>query len=202
MKRTKEEALVTRENLLSAGLRVFSRRGYSSTRLEDIAEEADVTRGAIYHHFGSKENLYKTLISERSEGINKLAENILGEDLSPSRKMKELLVRLLEYGEENAEYRALLELVLYKVEHVEGLSSLVKQTVDGRRSLAKFIEGLIREAIDAKVFRADIDPRVASYAFIAYLNGVGLIWIQDPESFSIAHDADQLAEALFQGLMA
>jgi TetR/AcrR family acrAB operon transcriptional repressor len=53
MRRTKEEAEITKQNLLQAALEVFSRMGYSATRVEDIARQADVTTGAIYHHFGA-----------------------------------------------------------------------------------------------------------------------------------------------------
>ena len=67
MRRTKEEAAITREQLLSKALRVFSKMGYAATTLEDIAREAEVTRGAIYWHFGSKAELYNTLIREYSD---------------------------------------------------------------------------------------------------------------------------------------
>lgn len=47
MKKTKEDALITCNNLLAAVLEVFSAQGYSATRLEEIAKATDVTRGAI-----------------------------------------------------------------------------------------------------------------------------------------------------------
>ena len=62
MRRTKEEAEQTRQDLLDAALTVFSQKGYTATRLEDVARAAGVTRGAIYHHFGSKAELYSALI--------------------------------------------------------------------------------------------------------------------------------------------
>ena len=54
MRRTKEEAEITKHNLLAAGLEVFSRKGYKATRVEDIARQANVSTGAIYHHFSGK----------------------------------------------------------------------------------------------------------------------------------------------------
>ena len=66
MRRTKEEAAITREQLLKKALAVFSKKGYAATTLQNIAHEADVTRGAIYHHFGGKAELYNTLIREYS----------------------------------------------------------------------------------------------------------------------------------------
>ena len=67
MRRTKEEAEQTRQDLLDAALTVFSQKGYTATRLEDVARTAGVTRGAIYHHFGSKADLYGALIEEANK---------------------------------------------------------------------------------------------------------------------------------------
>ena len=66
MKRTKEEAEETRKSVLDAALRVFSRKGYAAAALKEIAEEAGVTRGAIYHHFANKEQLYLALADDAS----------------------------------------------------------------------------------------------------------------------------------------
>ena len=65
MRRTKEDAALTRETVLDAALAVFSRQGYAATTLDHIAQEAGVTRGAIYWHFGGKAELYNALVEER-----------------------------------------------------------------------------------------------------------------------------------------
>jgi len=77
MRRTKADAAKTRENLLNAGLRVFRQKGYSATRLEDIAQEAGLTRGAIYWHFGNKLELYRALVEECTAKIQKKIGAIL-----------------------------------------------------------------------------------------------------------------------------
>ncbi|KAG8148516.1 hypothetical protein BFF94_037550 [Burkholderia catarinensis] len=56
-RRTKEKALLTREFILDAGERLFIERGYRSVSLEEIAETAGVTRGALYWHFRGKGDL-------------------------------------------------------------------------------------------------------------------------------------------------
>lgn len=66
MRRTKEEAAQTRQDLLAAALTVFSRKGYEAARLEDIAEIAGVTRGAIYFHFDNKAGLFMALVEDAS----------------------------------------------------------------------------------------------------------------------------------------
>ncbi|WP_062047417.1 TetR/AcrR family transcriptional regulator [Bacillus sp. JCM 19034] len=61
MKRTKEEAEVTIENLISIARKQFTLRGYHKTSLEDLVKEAGVTRGALYHHFKNKKGLFLTV---------------------------------------------------------------------------------------------------------------------------------------------
>ena len=61
-RRTKEEALVTRELILDAAERVFHQRGVSRTSLQEIAKEAGLTRGAIYWHFEDKGELFHAMM--------------------------------------------------------------------------------------------------------------------------------------------
>jgi TetR/AcrR family acrAB operon transcriptional repressor len=202
MKRTKEEALVTRQNLLNAALMVFSRKGYSATRLEDIAVEAGVTRGAIYHHFGGKEELFKELVTERSSGVNQLTEQILREGGSPASTLRRLMVRLFEFGEEDDDYRAMLEIATDKVEFTGELEDLSRQNIRGRRALIRILANLIRNGIETGEFRADLPVKDAAIAVAGFLNGVGLLWVQDPDSFSIRRRAEAMADVMMGGLMA
>ena len=77
MRRTKEEAEETKRQLLKAALSVFKDKGYSRTKLEDIANAAGLSRGAVYWHFSNKFNLYASLIEECHSEIKKRIEGIL-----------------------------------------------------------------------------------------------------------------------------
>jgi TetR/AcrR family transcriptional regulator, acrAB operon repressor len=66
MRRTKDEAAITRATLLKTALSVFSAKGYSAATLDDLAKAAKMTRGAIYWHFKNKADLYNTLVEEVS----------------------------------------------------------------------------------------------------------------------------------------
>jgi len=61
MRKTKSEAEKTRQHLLDAALEVFWRKGVTSASLQEIAEEAGVTRGALYWHFANKEAFFEAL---------------------------------------------------------------------------------------------------------------------------------------------
>ena len=66
-RRTKEDALVTRDLLLDAAERVFQRRGVSRTSLQEIAQEAGLTRGAIYWHFENKADVFDAMLQREPE---------------------------------------------------------------------------------------------------------------------------------------
>src|SRR5437764_15413442 len=54
----------TRARLLEAAARVYARRGFEAATLDEVAEEAGFTKGAVYDHFGSKEKLLLALLDE------------------------------------------------------------------------------------------------------------------------------------------
>jgi len=62
----REEARVTREALIDAGLALFAERGYARVGTEEIVKRAKVTRGALYHHFADKRDLFRA-VHERVE---------------------------------------------------------------------------------------------------------------------------------------
>ena len=61
---TQQRAQETRRRLLAAGFEVFARRGYGLGTVDEIAAEAGVSMGALYHHFSSKEDLFKALLAD------------------------------------------------------------------------------------------------------------------------------------------
>lgn len=70
-RKTKQQALETRQHILDVALRLFSQQGVSATSLAEIANAAGVTRGAIYWHFKNKSDLFSE--------IGKLSESNIGE---------------------------------------------------------------------------------------------------------------------------
>lgn len=201
MRRTKEEAEVTKRNLLDAGLIVFSQKGYAATRMEDIAKQAKVTTGAIYHHFEGKSDLYITLVEANSAKANQLAEQILQEGGTPATIIRRLLVRMFEFGEEDEEYRAVVELSINKTGFAPELAEITKQILEGRRLLTQSFSSLIQAGIEAGEFHSNVSPEDAALALVGFMNGMGLIWVQDPEHFSIKQRAEVLVDTFLTGII-
>jgi len=201
MRRTKEEAEITKRNILAAGLEVFSRKGYKATRMEDIASQANVTTGAIYHHFGGKSELYIALVEDSEVQLNQLAQQIVEEGGAPATILRRLLVRMFEYIEEDEKYRAVLELFLNKTEISAELDIFNEKILAGRRLLVQFFSSLIQDGIVEGEFHSDISPQNTALALVGFVNGMGLIWIQDPEFFSIKEDAEKLVDLFLSSIL-
>jgi len=201
MRRTKAEAEITKQNLLAAGLEVFSRRGYKATRVEDIAMQANVTTGAIYHHFGGKRELFITLVEKSEARANQLVLQIIKEGGTPAAVLRRLLVQLFKFIEEDKDYRAMYELFINMSDISPEFSTLSKQSLEGRRQLAQFFSNLIREGIEAGEFDPDVLVEDAALALVGFMNGMGLIWVQDPENFSIEERAENLVDSFLSGII-
>lgn len=73
--RRTEYAEATREALLEAGMELFAERGYGHTSTEEIVKRARVTRGALYHHFSGKADLFEAVVERLQEfGVQAIAE--------------------------------------------------------------------------------------------------------------------------------
>lgn len=200
MRRTKAEAEQTRRELLDAGLRVFSRKGYAAATLDDVAREAGVTRGAVYWHFGGKAELYQALMSERFAPANAALGQLLAADQPPLAKLRALMVRALCYLEEDADYRAVLELTLFKSEAgpdmLPGMAAKIQATHELHATLAR----LVRAGVAAGELRPELEPAAAAWALVGLLNGVATAWLLDPTAFALSAQASAIADAFLYGL--
>ena len=157
MRRTKDEATQTRQELLDAALEGFSRQGYHATRLADIAKAAGVTRGAIYHHFGGKAGMYNTLTKAASEQESGVIEAAIGEGGS----LREIVTRILSYSlallEEEDRSRQIFELSLIKTGTDPELEAAHRQRIAQVELLISSTASIMAQGIIRGELRADLD---------------------------------------------
>lgn len=200
MRKTKEEAEVTRENLLDAALTVFSQRGYAKTTLKDIATQAGVTRGAIYWHFGGKMELYGALVNERFTQVNSVLAEVFRDDSTPYDKLRKLLLLTMKYVEENEQYRAILELTLFKTEVIEEMGEMMKDKKTANNQYIEEYAKIIQKGIELGQFRSDLDVRAAAIAAVSLTGGVISLWLTSPDIFNLSKTAEAIVDTFLQGL--
>ena len=69
MAKQAERRAATREAILNAGRRLFGERGFAATTMDDIAEQAQVAKGAVYHHFATKEAVFEAVFDSASRDL-------------------------------------------------------------------------------------------------------------------------------------
>jgi AcrR family transcriptional regulator len=170
----------TRARLLEAAARVYARRGFGGATLDEVAAEAGFTKGAVYAHFGSKENLLLALMQEHLAG--QVAEQIAlfdREQLTWERPLAGS-ARWMERLEENPDpFRLFVELWVY----AQRDERLRRRLADGLDTLrATFARFAAASAADAGV---EPPPHATEqFANVVVALGVGLPMLKliDPEA--------------------
>ncbi len=116
-KRTKAEALKTRQELIETAIAQFAQRGVSKTTLNDIADAANVTRGAIYWHFENKTQLFNEMWLQQPS-LRELIQDHLtaGLEHDPFQQLREKLIVGLQYIAKIPRQQALLKILYHKCE--------------------------------------------------------------------------------------
>lgn len=202
VRRTAEATELTRRGLADAALAVFSERGYAAARLEEIAARAGVTRGALYHHFADKAELYLRVVGETWWEVSApLFAELEGSD-SPLARLERFLVAYLRAAEQDARFRALLSVLTLKTEALPELEAGLK---DKRRAMEEWraqLEQLLAEAAQRGELRAGLSPRTAALSALCFLNGVTTTALIAEGLFSPTREARRLTDAFLDGVRA
>ncbi|WP_165423628.1 TetR family transcriptional regulator [Ktedonosporobacter rubrisoli] len=200
MRRTKEDAALTRAQLLDAALKCFREKGYVNTTLDDIAQRTGTTRGAIHWHFGNKAQLFNTMVRERYAQVATLFQDVFAHDETPLQQLRHFLIRWITCVEENSDFRTLLELLSFKVEMVPELAEGMQEKVQGFRATRDMLAALIQRGIAAGEIRAEINPQTAALAALGMANGITSLWLMDSTSFSLRPVAEDSVDLFLRSL--
>ena len=200
MRRTKEEAAVTRSAVLKSALSVFSAKGYAAATLDDVASAAKVTRGAIYWHFKSKADLYNTLVEELSARGASVVQQAVSEGGTLIDILRRVFISQCALIEDDKEARAVMELALFKTGLDPELQAGRKKQIEAGNALIAGIADAMKMGVSQGVLRDGMDPTDMARAFIAFENGAIQQWLASPKSFSLKKSAESFADILIEGL--
>ena len=159
-----------RRLILDAAVRVFARDGYHTSRVGDIAEEAGVAHGLLYHYFSSKEEVLATVFRENwGELLGRFAR-VEQSDEPADEQLRGIAKILLRTWRNDP------DLVRVMVREVARSSHLQEQVDDIGVGFAT-IQRVIERGQAEGVFRADLDPRLASWIFYGGLEEILTGWV-------------------------
>jgi TetR/AcrR family acrAB operon transcriptional repressor len=202
VRRTKEEAQQTRHALLDAAEAVFERRGVSATSLQEVAEAAGVTRGAVYWHFRDKAHLFDALCEREQlpmEAMLACAGEVRQKD--PLGALRTLAVDGLTRLATNARTQAVFDVIFHKCEFAAEFASVAGRRHATDTGCLANVERLLKQAVDAGQLPGNTDTELAARCLNAYMVGVMHEWVQRPEAYDLAKAAPAMIDCVLAGLV-
>ena len=178
MKRTKEDAQVTKENLINTAFKEFLETGFEVSNLEDIAAKAGVTRGAFYWHFKDKKHLLELILEYKDIESLKITYEIYESGLSAFEKLKKIIslnFPELKTVKREANYvRLKVELYNYFIKHGD------KRNV--APTFLKICRSLLMKMKDEGLIKENVDVQVAAFNILTLLSGSYIRYNSLPEN--------------------
>ena len=200
MRRTKQEAALTRQAILRSSLAVFSTRSYSGARLDDVARLAGVTRGAVYWHFGSKAGLFEALLEGSSTRVSEVVLGAFREDGNFTEVVGAAFQRLLTMVEQDRGLQAVMELALLKTEDSPELRTVRRRQLEAADTLVQALAEIMRQAATRMQIRPDISPEAAARGMLALQQGIIQQWLLHPRAFSLGDISAAAAGIFLEGV--
>jgi len=184
-----QSAIDKRRIILEAAVRVFARQGFHTCRVSDIADEAGVAYGLVYHYFSSKEEILDTLFLERWDVMLEAISEVDASSRSPREEHEAIAGFIVESYRHDPELMKVIIVEVTRAANTFGRTHLAKI-----REAYSQIAGIVARAQAAGVFREQISPEFAALAFYGLIEQVLTGWIF--ESDSVGEDELERAKAL------
>ena len=180
------QATDKRRLILDAAVRVFARQGFHTCRVSDIADEAGVAYGLVYHYFSSKEEILDTLFLERWDIMLGAIAEADASQRSPREKLFAIAGFIIDSYRHDPELMKVIIVEVTRAANTFGLTHLAKI-----RDAYSQIAAIVARAQQEGVFRAEVTPEFAAQAFYGSIEQVLTGWIFD----SVAVDEQDFERA-------
>jgi TetR/AcrR family transcriptional regulator, acrAB operon repressor len=193
---TKEEAQETRNRILDAAENVFQAKGVARTSLADVAQAADVTRGAIYWHFKNKTDLFEAMCQRVRLPMEAMIEGSAELRVSdPLGRLRKIAIFVLQHTATDPHSRTVRDIMYHKCEFVDVADPISMRRLECHSESRSNIERDLREAQSKGQLPPDLDIPLAAITLHSAIGGTLSHWLFAPESFDLAGDAERLVDA-------
>ncbi len=199
-RRTKTDAQATRNALLDAAERLFDEKGVSRTSLQDIAQAAGATRGAVYWHFKDKADLFNAMMERTTASLDALArtpEALAQPGMGP---YVESMVQVLQRIATDAALCRVLRIATYRIEYVEELGAVQARHLQVHRQWLAHNRAALERAFAASACPAQVPPEVAALGLQVLIEGLLHSWLLDPGAFDLVQAGRSTIATYLRGL--
>jgi AcrR family transcriptional regulator len=200
-RRTKDEAEKTRHTILDAAEQVFYQHGVARTTLEQIAQRAKVTRGAVYWHFRDKIEVFDAMMSRvflpQEDILERLAER--GSD-QPLDDLKKACCDALRTMGKDPHRKRVISIALHRCEYVAEMAPVMKRRRACKDRMRARIFKLLEQAEKLGHLAPHWSPQVASHSLQAMMGGLITAALEGRKASDLTKSAPACLEAFFIAL--
>ncbi len=159
-----------RRQILGAAVKVFAHSGFHTSRVGDIAEEAGIAYGLVYHYFKSKEELLETIFRDTWTQMLARVREVEASGVPASEQVRQVTALLLRT------WRRDPDLVRVLVREVTR-SAHVQQEIEEITQAMQALEGIIQRGQERGEFRTELDPKLAAVVWYGALDEILTGWV-------------------------
>ncbi|MGO9458201.1 MAG: TetR/AcrR family transcriptional regulator [Acidimicrobiales bacterium] len=193
--RRSEKWQARRQAIVDTSARLFARRGYHATGINELCEANDLGKGALYHYIGSKEELLAAIHDRVMDEVTAGAERVAEAGGSPTVQLGKLGDELLEVIHRYPDH---VWVFLHEFPALTGERAATFR--ERRRGYEQQVEAVLRVGIDSGDFR-DLDPWLTSRAWLGMMNYTYL-WLRPGGQLSARDVAKPFTEIFMRGIEA
>ncbi|MFY3383358.1 TetR family transcriptional regulator [Paracidovorax sp. MALMAid1276] len=200
-RKTKEDAIATRNGLIDAAEAVFLEKGVSRASLSDIAHAAGATRGAIYWHFKDKVDLFNAMMERAclplEQGSSAFESSTCPDPVQRLRAVMALVLRMVSSDERT---RRVFEIALYRVEYVTELAGVKQRHVAAADAFTRQLARDFEVAAHMQGISLPMTSMEAAVGLHALFDGLMQNWILTDGGFDLPRVGQVSTDAYLSGL--
>ncbi|OHE27814.1 MAG: TetR family transcriptional regulator [Syntrophobacterales bacterium RIFOXYC2_FULL_60_23] len=198
--RREREKLRQRQEMLAAGLDLFSQKGYHNVSMHEIAEKAEFAIGTLYKFFQNKADLYKALVLELCDEFEDSIMRAIEQPQDEVEKLRSYVRAKTEVFRRNLPF-----IRLYLAES-RGASFNLKAGLDDEIRQRYYISlesiaAIFAIGIKNQRFKKIADPYYLAVALSSVIDAFLLLWLDAPERHPYPEDPDTILNIFFKGLI-
>jgi AcrR family transcriptional regulator len=161
-----------RRQILDAAIHVFARQGFHACRVSDIADDAGVAYGLVYHYFNSKDQVLNELFTERWSLLLAAIQEVDGEPIGAREKLDAVARFIIDSYRHDPD---LMKVII--VEVTRAANSFGRTHLTEIRRAYEMIAKIVGDAQEQGAFRRDVDPEFASMWFYGAIEQLLSGWV-------------------------
>lgn len=189
----------TRRQILDAAYRVFVRSGFGAASVDEVITEADVSKGALYHHFAGKEAIFQALLADHVRRCEEQMTAAVDPRATVGENVRSALRASVETARDDPGWAVLqMEFWMHATREPWARAAVAGSYEHCRQLLTAMVAALQR----AGIARPSIDARSAAVLFAALLDGVFVQWQVQPDAVDLDELLAPMAEMIACYLLA